>query len=219
MSDEFGRTRTTDGEVAEPDAARFAGEPAGADEECRNGTEHRFDGNTDTFLPSVQNGAAEAGIFQVTQVSLFSAAADSLLAQPKAGATSPAAANTNDGANAANFPTAPDANNTNVGAVINAAPTNAAATNTAAANTVEPNAGVANTGATQEAQVQLSSLNASLAALRLAHDEITVVDRVAQLVKDFNPTAFTDIISQLQAPQAVAATNVAEPGVAARAAA
>jgi len=80
---------------------------------------------------------------------------------------------------------------------------------------------VANTDATQEAQVQLFSLNASLVALGLTHDEITVVDRVAQLIKDFNPTAFTDLINQLQAqaqaPQAVATTKVAEPGFAARA--
>lgn len=207
-------------------------------------------GNTDAFVPSAQNSAAEAGIFQVTQVSLFSAAADLLLAQPKTAA----APNTANNANAANVVTEPAANNANAGvtgAANGAAPAVAtpanpiadAATNTApadtalatpAANNVVTDTGATNVSTTQGAQVQLADLNASLAALGLSQDEITVVDRVAQLVKDFNPAAFTDIINQLQAaaqaqaPQAAATpgpatnagtTGAAEAGLAVRAAA
>lgn len=199
-------------------------------------------GNTDAFVPSAQNSGAEAGIFQVTQISLFSAAADLLLAQPKAAAEP----NTANNANAANVGTDAAVNNANAGATgaanatalaaLNANPGTAGITaagnaNTAAtpanatadaATTIAPantapgtpalnNVGATNASATQGAQVQLADLNASLAALGLSQDEITVVDRVARLIKDFNPAAFTDIINQLQAlaqvqaPQAAAA--------------
>lgn len=196
--------------------------PQGTTKNAGTGQNAVPNGNTDAFVPSGQNGAAEAGIFQVTQVSLFSAAADLLLAQPKAAA----APNTANNANAANVVTEPAANSVNAGvtgAANGAAPAVAtpanpiadAATNTAPANTAPANPAVTNVGVTnastaQGAQVQLADLNASLAALGLSQDEITVVDRVAQLVKDFNPAAFTDIINQLQAaaqaqaPQAAA---------------
>lgn len=225
--------------------------PQGAAKNTGTGQNAVPNGNTDAFVPSAQNSAAEAGIFQVTQVSLFSAAADLLLAQPKTAA----APNTANNANAANVVTEPAANNANAGvtgAANGAAPAVAtpanpiadAATNTAPANTVPANTvpatpavtnvGVTNASTAQGAQVQLADLNASLAALGLSQGEITVVDRVAQLVKDFNPAAFTDIINQLQAaaqaqaPQAAATpgpatnagtTGAAEAGLAVRAAA
>ena len=224
--------------------------PQGTTKNTGTGQNAIPNGNTDTFVPSAQNGASEAGIFQVTQVSLFSAAADLLLAQPKAAAVP----NTVNNANAANGVTEPAVNNANTGAtraaaaaapaVLNAnggtagitatanlnaalAPanlnasgatnvaTNAAPATTAANNEVTKtrttDTGTTNASTAQGAQVQLADLNASLAALGLSQDEITVVDRVAQLIKDFNPAAFADIINQLQAlaqaqaPQAAAA--------------
>lgn len=239
--------------------------PQGAAKNTGTGQNAVPNGNTDAFVPSAQNSAAEAGIFQVTQVSLFSAAADLLLAQPKTAA----APNTANNANAANVVTEPAANNASAGgtgaanatalAALNANPgtagiaaagnanaaatpantTAAAATNTAPADTAPAtpavtSVGVTNASTAQGAQVQLADLNASLAALGLSQDEITVVDRVAQLVKDFNPAAFTDIINQLQAaaqaqaPQAATTpapatnagtTGAAAAGLAARAAA
>lgn len=224
--------------------------PQGTTKNTGTGQNAIPNGNTDTFVPSAQNGAPEAGIFQVTQVSLFSAAADLLLAQPKAAAVP----NTVNNANAANGVTEPAVNNANTRATraaaaaapavlnanggtagiiakanLNAASTpanvnasgatnvatNAAPATTAANNEVTKNratdTGATNASTAQGAQVQLADLNASLAALGLSQDEITVVDRVAQLIKDFNPAAFADIINQLQAlaqaqaPQAAAA--------------
>ena len=222
--------------------------PQGTTKNTGTGQNAIPNGNTDTFVPSAQNGASEAGIFQVTQVSLFSAAADLLLAQPKAAAVP----NTVNNANAANGVTEPAVNNTGATraaaaaapAVLNAnggtagiiatanlnaastpanvnasgatkVATNAAPATTAANNEVTKtratDTGATNASTAQGAQVQLADLNASLAALGLSQDEITVVDRVAQLIKDFNPAAFADIINQLQAlaqaqaPQAAAA--------------
>jgi len=136
--------------------------------------------NTDSFVPSSQNPAQDSGIFQVARVSLFSAAADSLIARS---ATPQATAS----------PTAPPPSQT--------------------ANTSTPAISIAPSVATaQDSQTQIASLNASLAALSLSPEEITVIDRVAQLIKDFNPAAFTDLINQLQslaaavAPQTTSAT-------------
>jgi hypothetical protein len=49
-------------------------------------------------------------------------------------------------------------------------------------------------------------LNASLAALGLLQDEITVVDHLAQLIEHFSPAALTDI-NQLQARRATGGGN------------
>jgi hypothetical protein len=78
--------------------------------------------------------------------------------------------------------------------------------------------GIATTDA-KATLTQLSNLNASLAVLGLSQSQITVIDRLAQLIKDFNPAAFSDIVNQLEllaqatspqtAPKANAATTTA----------
>lgn len=155
--------------------------------------------NTDIFVPSAQSAAPDAGTFQVGQVSLFSAAADILLA--RSAAPAPAAATA--------------ANNSTGAADANPALTKAPASNTAA-TTVPAISNVASTATTQNAQTQLADFNASLAALGLSQAEITVVDRIAQLIQDFNPAAFRDIIEQLQALAQAAApqTTAANSGAA-----
>lgn len=141
--------------------------------------------NADSFIPSAQNPANDAGTFQVQQVSLFTPAATTLLGQ--------------------NSPQAP-----------------------AAAPAASPAADAAATLS------DLSNLNASLTVRGLTPSEIAAIDRVAQLIKDFNPTAFSDLINQYQslahsaAPQPAAAAStepsaktatVAAPAVATKSAA
>jgi hypothetical protein len=87
--------------------------------------------------------------------------------------------------------------------VQNGATQNAAApTPSAARATATPTAAtITGSTATDVAQVLsslLQSLNASLIALGLSQDEIDVVDRVAQLIKNFSPAAFTSLVNQLQ---------------------
>ena len=173
--------------------------------------------NADTFVPSGQNPAQEAGIFNVRQVSLFSAAANLLLqpAPETKSAAAPAAI------------AAPPANAQSA----NTAPTAANNTPAAAAQAAAPAAATGTATATDAAaiQQQLASLNDSLAVLGLSASEINVVDGVAQLIKDFNPAAFGGLIDQLQAlaqafapqtTQAATATAspVGNPGAAAAAA-
>jgi hypothetical protein len=127
---------------------------------------------SDEFRPSGANAANEAGLFQVTQQSVFASGASVLLVQPS-GTTAGGAGATG------------------------AAPGNAATGGGAVAT---PAATSTNTQSADNAQVlaQLQSLNDSLAALGLSADEIAAVDRVAQLIKDFSPAAFASLISQLK---------------------
>ena len=48
-------------------------------------------------------------------------------------------------------------------------------------------------------QTQLNTLNNALAALGLSAADIRQIDRVASLINDFNPTAFTSLAYQLEA--------------------
>ena len=216
----------------------------------------------DQFTPSAQNAGQEAGLFQVSNFSIFSAAADFILTEPEAapatatgsnaaanGSNAQAAGTNGGAANAvtANVTTAQAANAATQATQRNIAapaPVNTAAlaaTNAVAANTVTPAAtntvaapatqnaapsaaatangaaantaanAATNTTAAADAQTELQSLNATLAALGLTPDEITVIDRVAQLIKDFNPQAYTDIINQLEAlAEAVAPPTYAQ---------
>src|SRR5271165_3518038 len=45
---------------------------------------------------------------------------------------------------------------------------------------------------------QLQSLNDALAALGLSQQDITVIDRIASALQDFNPTTYTDLLYQLE---------------------
>ncbi|HEY1424989.1 MAG TPA: hypothetical protein VGF20_16165 [Candidatus Acidoferrum sp.] len=159
-------------------------------------------------MPSAQNPAQDAGIFNVQQVSLFSAAANFLLQPPPA---APAAATTALAAPPAKTQngnaTATPANNTPAPAAAQAAAPAPSAATSAATNATA-------------IQQQLASLNASLAVLGLSASEINVVDGVAQLIKDFNPAAFGGLIDQLQAlaqasaPQTAPAAPAATPATA-----
>jgi hypothetical protein len=197
----------------------------------------------DQFTPSPQNGreknsAQEAGLFSVTRISFFSAAAEFLLGLATAPeANQPATGNAAATANTA----APQDANANA-AVLPAAPTPAATTTAlatlaqtvpAAANTTNPVA----TAATQRpvvpitnftpaaaapaasstatsnlasTQQQLQALNQALAALGLSAQDIQQLDRIASIINDFNPSAFTALVNQLEtlaeqaAPQAAA---------------
>jgi hypothetical protein len=183
----------------------------------------------DQFTPSSQAAATaqDAGLFIVTQFSLFSAAADFLLAgsaaqTPQQNNLTPQNSETQQNA----------AQNTTLNTEPNAAAgTNGANANVAAQNTTKnattqnaaqnapANTGVtgANTTATNgglngaaSAQQELQSLNASLAALGLSQSEISAIDRIASIINDFNPTAFTSLVYQLEAAaQAVSQQNAA----------
>jgi hypothetical protein len=48
-------------------------------------------------------------------------------------------------------------------------------------------------------QLQIQSLNASLPALGLTNTEINQIDRIASLVKNFNPAAYANLVSQFEA--------------------
>jgi|SRR5882672_9579838 len=128
----------------------------------------------DEFRRSNESAGNEAGLFQVKQQSVFTTAVTVLLVQGGAEQTAP---NTRTAQTSAN----PQSAATN-------AETSAAAAN--ATNTTTAN----NT----QVLSQLSSLNAALVALGLSQDEIDVVDRVAQLIKNFGPAAFTSLVNQLQ---------------------
>lgn len=193
----------------------------------------------DQFVPSAQtqtaNATAEAaGLFKATQFSLFTAAAESLLAQ---GGSSPASgANTPTGATNFVAPVVPTLNatvavaTTETGATTNvlqnnaaAAPTNSLRAGAAAAQptpSATNHASVAPVTATTPAsatpqgalavQQQLQTLNNSLAALGLSAADIQKVDQVAGLIKDFNPTAFTSLVYQLEAVAQNVARQVAQ---------
>jgi hypothetical protein len=161
----------------------------------------------DRFTPSAHNAPAQAtaqaaGLFTVSQFTLFTAAADFLLAH-----------NATPQANRANRP-APAAN-----VVPSAVPQKAVAASApapAAQTTLAANsAGVVPTGAAA-IQDQLQALNNALAALGLDHADILVIDRVASRLQDFNPTAFTSLVYQLEALARNAAQQAQAPQRAAR---
>ncbi len=141
----------------------------------------------DTFTPSAQNNSAQttaqdAGIFQVSQVALTEVTANILFEQltPNAnqnGAPAQAASGTK-----TNTGTAQTAVT-----LRNSTPANAeqGATSTAAA--------------AANVQVQIQALNAALPALGLSNAEIQQIDRIASLIHDFNPAAYTNLVNQFEA--------------------
>lgn len=180
----------------------------------------------DQFTPSPQNGLAQntaqdAGLFSVTQVSFFSAAAQFLLGQNTAPPSDQTAAAIP--ATAAN-PATPQNTNTDI-APAQAALTPAATNGTNAANTavvqqpvVPITAATTTTAATANpalTQQQLQTLNQALAALGLSQQDIQQVDRIATIINDFNPSAFSALAYQLEelaqqaTPQAAATATAA----------
>jgi hypothetical protein len=141
-------------------------------------------------------------------------------------------------ANVAPAPT-PAAGSANATADTVASPTDAAANADSTAATTEANVTTtlptpgtptfippASITQTADSSAQLQSLNNSLAALGLSASDISTIDRIASLLNDFSPTAYTSLVEQLvaqaqsQAEQTAAATtsNTANAGVTAAAA-
>jgi hypothetical protein len=161
----------------------------------------------DQFTPSTHNPGQDAGLFRVSNISLFSAAADFVFEQPAAQPTSATNVSDNTSQNAA-------ANENGAGATNVAANTNAVPVASAAAAVAVP-AAIANSAANaaNDVTAELQNLNSTLASLGLSQAEINVVDRIAQVVRDFNPQAFNDLINQLQTlAQANSEQNAAQNG-------
>jgi hypothetical protein len=133
----------------------------------------------DRLTPSAQSNSThtttqEAGLFQVTQVATLSVAADFLQTQ----AATPQAAQNSAPAPAAQPVVAP------------ATPQATAPQIAISTSTATPASSV---------QSQLQALNTALAALGLNSADIQSLDRVASLIKDFNPVAYTSLVFQLEA--------------------
>ena len=194
---------------------------------------------SDRFTPSALP-PQDAGLFQVKQFSVFSAAAEFLLSQTlqtqaNSGAPAPAAPVNAAATPAAALPTAALAQksiDTKVAAtpivatqfpVANATPLAAAPTAIAAIGKA-PVAATANTTA-NSTQSQLLALNTVLSALGLNASQLAQVDQIAKLIQDFNPLAFTSLLYQLEAlaqasaqPEPTSPVSTSTGGTAAQAA-
>jgi hypothetical protein len=204
---------------------RLLNQTAGQAQEPQTATQSRTTANNgafaateDPFTPSAPNAAQTAGLFTVSQSTLFSPAAEFLLAQPPdppagplntpapaaANFTAPPAAQEATAINTAAPVSAPDAAAATV-AIGTPAPPSATATNGGAVSTA------ANAAATTSAnaQHQLRLLNNALAALGLNSTDIQKIDSIAGVIGDFQPTRFPNLAFELQAlaqqsaPQAV----------------
>jgi hypothetical protein len=173
-------------------------------------------GGEDTFTQSTHSNSAQAiaqdaGIFQVSQGALTAVTANILLAEATPNANLPdASAKESSGtaANAGNAHPAPPANTippVNAGQLFPPPP---AGQSTAAKATPASNV-----------QVQIQALNAALPALGLSKVEIQEIDRLATLIQNFNPGAYTNLVNQFealgkQATQPNAASAAADAGTA-----
>ena len=155
----------------------------------------------DRFTPSNQSisnpaSAQAAGLFQVAQ---FTASADVPLAVT---AAPQAVQNTAP----AQTPTAP-----------NPSPAATPVTQTLAITDAAPATAVANTTPTTQ-QDQLQTLNTALSDLGLNDTQISQVDQIASVIQNFSPTAYSDIVYQLEAlsqqaaPRAIGASNASGNG-------
>ena len=152
-----------------------AQEPQAAAPNRTSANNGAFAATEDQFTPSAPNAAQAAGLFTVSQITLFSPAAEFLLAQTP----DPQANPVNAADTAANF----------------AAPRSATAANAAAARAAA--SAPATTSANIQHQLQL--LNNALAALGLNSTDIQKIDSIAGLIDDFEPTRFANLAFQLQA--------------------
>jgi hypothetical protein len=198
----------------------------------------------DQFTSSVASGPTtgqDAGLFNVQRFAVFSAAADFLLSQRSGPAPVPTEAQDapkappNDSAAKASVShqgtanPSPEATTSALtgqrdaqidNAHLQAASLNGANQTPAPAPTEEVQAPqvvpqLASAGAQPNPQTQLQSLNNALANLGLSAADISIIDRIATLIQDFNPTAFRSLVSQLEG---LARTNLpasaASPAVA-----
>ena len=141
----------------------------------------------DTFTPSTQGNfgpatAQDAGIFQLSPRPLPTVAVGLLSAQAPPDAVQPAAPEQD---NAGSAP--------NLGASAAQNPPAASDTSTNSAQNASSPA------ASAELQNKIRQLNASLPALGLTNNEIQQIDRIASLIKNFNPAAYTDLVNQFEA--------------------
>jgi len=151
----------------------------------------------DTFTPSAQGNfasptAQDAGIFQLSPGPLATVAVGILSAQAPPNAVQPIAPE-QDGAGAAPNPGASAAQT---------APAASGTTTNSAQDASSP-------AASAELQNKIRQLNASLPALGLTNNEIQQIDRIASLIKNFNPAAYTDLVNQFEA----LAQKAAQPSV------
>ncbi len=183
----------------------------------------------DQFTPSAQSTQAQAtaqaaGLFSVSHLSIFSAAANFLLGQnplpqssqpaaatppatANASAQQPAAANTQSTQPA--VPTAaspaallqPPADSNNATTAANPVSSQTAANAPVlSATTAAVSAPVTTTtGAATSTEQQLQALNAALQALGLSPQDIQQLDQIATVINEFNPAAFTALAYQLEA--------------------
>ena len=190
----------------------------------------------DLFTSSANGPAAtaqDAGIFNVDRFAIFSAAADFLLGQANRAAPPPDAnvaaqsiaaagnaAGTQATANAAQTPPTANANTQPPTQAANVPAQTLPLTNTAEITAPTSTAGSA-AGSALNTQSQLQALNNALAALGLPATDLTIIDRIASLIQDFNPAAFTSLVYQLEAlansqsPQATPAAQANGPASAA----
>jgi hypothetical protein len=150
----------------------------------------------DTFTSSAQNNPAQttaqdAGIFQLNQAAV---AASTVLAQPTPGvsqiAVSPQTAAVTTAAATASTANAQTS-------ATSAANAPAIAAQQVGATPVAQAATTA-VGTTTNVQNQIQSLNTALAALGLSNYDIEQIDRIATVIQNFSPTAYTDLVDQFQ---------------------
>jgi hypothetical protein len=150
----------------------------------------------DRFTPSAQNEfaqatAQDAGIFQVGQGARAEVDANFRFDQATRNADQNAAASEAAAAATANAGSTQADPGANPGAPVNPSQQS---------NVVTPAEAEANGPATTaNVQVQIQALNAALPALGLTNAQIQQIDRIASLVHDFNPAAYTNLVNQFEA--------------------
>jgi hypothetical protein len=150
----------------------------------------------DTFTPSGQGdpapaSAQDAGIFQVSQGALAGPAASILFAQPNPTANQPLPSIQQDSGSTAN-------------AVNSQQPGASAVKTPVVPGQIFPPTPAGQGSATKSAhtpnvQEQIQYLNAALPALGLSKVEIAEIDNIATQVQNFNPAAYTNLVSQFEA--------------------
>jgi len=163
----------------------------------------------DQFTPSVAN-EVDAGLFQVTQISLLSAAAEFFLSRtnspqgnsPVVPAEAPLGARATP---AISLPTTSAAQNSPQALASTANTVHAGSSTPSVAPTATASAPLATPLASSTISAvgsslsQLQSLNNALSALGLDPAELAQVDRIANLIQDFSPLAFTSLVYQIEA--------------------
>jgi hypothetical protein len=178
--------------------------------------------------PAAGSTAQAAGLFSVATFSFFSAAAKFLLGNPGSGSPTaarpaPAPPSAPAAATAASATTNPSAQNPTLSPSGGNAPAIASpanADNTPALATLPANSAVSNfpfpassatsgtpalalippSSEAQSASVssELQSLNTALSALGLPPADIAAIDRIAALLKDFSPAAYSSLLHQFE---------------------